>query len=64
MSWLNNNIIKAAQNLLRIETNLFGSQSPLLGTNYHFIAINLTSGLLQILHVNGNHWVTVTKLVV
>ena len=63
VSWLNDNIIQAAQNLLKKETNLSGLQSPLLGINYQFKAIKLTCGFVQILNLCSNHWVTVSNKV-
>ena len=63
VSWLNDNIIQAAQNLLKKETNLSGLQSPLLRINYQFKAIKLTCVFVQILNLCSNHWVTVSNKV-
>ena len=63
VSWLNDNIIQAAQNLLKKETNLSGLQSPLLGINYQFKAIKLTCVFVQILKLCSYHWVTVSNKV-
>ena len=63
VSWLNDNIIQAVQDLLKQETDLDGFQSPLCGINNHFRIVNLRSGYVQILNVNNNHWVTVSNTV-
>ena len=40
MSWLNDIIIQAVQNLLKKETDLYGLQTPLRGINFQFKSVN------------------------
>ena len=61
--WINDNIIYAAQKLLRKEfPDIEGLKSPLLGTSLAFKCIPHNSKYIQILHVNGNHWICVSNI--
>ena len=63
--WLNDTIINGAQSLLCSinEQSLQGFQNTLLGQGYLFRVL-ATDGrpFVQILHINNNHWVTVTDV--
>ena len=62
--WLNDAIINAAQMLLKQQAgdNYVGFQSTLLGKNLKYKLVEREKPLLQILHVDTNHWVTITTL--
>ena len=61
--WLNDNIINAAQQLLKQTfANMEGQMSPQLGKNMKFKRISTCSRYLQVLHVNGNHWICVSNI--
>jgi hypothetical protein len=60
-SWLNDRIINAAQNLLRIRYNTPGLQNTLLPS----IQQNEVVGgeeFVQVLHSGGNHWITISTI--
>ena len=61
VSWLNDSIIQAAQDLIKKETDLDGLQTPLCGINFQFKPVNFRVGFVQILHVNSNHWIVVSN---
>ena len=61
--WLNDNIINAAQCLMKHDLDLLpvGSlQNPLLGQTVEFDVISDES--VQILHSGGNHWITISTV--
>ena len=61
--WLNDNIINAAQLLMKHDQDLLpvGSlQNPLLGQTLAFDVISDES--VQILHSGGNHWITISTV--
>ena len=61
--WLNDNIINAAQCLMKHDQDLLpvGSlQNPLLGQTLEFDIISDES--VQILHSGGNHWITISTV--
>ena len=61
--WLNDNIINAAQLLMKLDQDLLpvGSlQNPLLGQTLAFDVISDES--VQILHSGGNHWITISTV--
>ena len=59
--WLDCTIIQEAQILLKkINTNIEGFQRPTLGPAKQFHV--MTAELIQLLHVNGNHWVCMTSI--
>ena len=61
--WLNDNIIHAAQQLLkRTFAGMEGLKSPQLGNNLTFKHISTRSRYLQVLHINGNHWICVSNI--
>ena len=63
LNWLNDNIISAAQMLLKSQSEgkIEGFQSPQFGNMLAFTKIK-HSAFLQILHVNGNHWNVVSNI--
>ena len=61
--WLNDNIVQAAQTLLKRKGDVHGLQSPLLGINRQFKPIRPGLAFVQILNVDNNHWVAVTNKV-
>ena len=64
-TWLNDNIIYAAQSLLKKQTKgeIFGFQSTQLCKKMHqFRAITGLSKFIQILHINDNHWICVSNI--
>ena len=60
--WLNDKIIDACQQLLREQTSdkIGGFQTTLLKNGYRFHHVE--GPFVQILHVHGNHWVTVSNI--
>ena len=61
--WLNDNIIYAAQLLLKKEfTEHGGFQSSQCGRNLNFKVLGLDVKYVQILQVNSNHWVMVSNI--
>lgn len=59
--WLNCIIIQEAQLLLKkINPNIEGFQRPTLGPVKQFDV--MTAEFIQLLHVNGNHWVCMTSI--
>ena len=61
--WLNDNIINCAQKLLKTDyPNIQGFQNTQLGKKLSFKMIDWEHPFIQILHVNGNHWVTVSNV--
>ena len=59
--WLNDAVIKASQDLLKERyTDVDGLQSPALGPILQF-HVQRTK-FVQILHIMGNHWVTVSNI--
>ena len=57
-SWLDDQIIKASMDALRNQYPMFrGFHNTLLGSNLSFPITK--PPFIQILHVNGNHWITV-----
>ncbi len=61
--WLNDNIINAAQSLLKHQTNneVKGWQDTQKGKKCSFVPIH-SEPFIQILNVGGDHWITVTNL--
>ena len=60
---LNDNIVQAAQKLLKRKGNVQGLQSLLLGINRQFKRIRQALAFVQILNVDNNHRVAVTNKV-
>ena len=59
--WLDCTIIQEAQILLKIiNPNIEGFQRPTLGPVKQFDV--MTAEFIQLLHVNGNHWVCMTSI--
>ena len=59
--WLDCVVIQSAQLLLKhINQNIQGFQTPTLGTVRQFDI--MTGDFIQILHINGNHWVCMTSI--
>ena len=63
-AWLNDNIIHAAQSLLREQTkgSVFGWRSTQCAKNYSFKPIPSRSPFVQVLHVAECHWVVVSNV--
>ena len=60
VGWLNDSIITATQNLLKMQTSLRGFQSPMLGNTYGFNVQR--DDFIQILHDGHGHWLTVSNI--
>lgn len=61
--WFNDNIINTYQELLKKEnSHIQGWQNTQLGKTLSFKVIDLSSPFIQVLHVNGNHWITVSNI--
>ena len=60
--WLNDNIINASQLLLKKQFSLQGLRSPQCGRKLRFKVVPLSKIYIQILHVGGNHWITISNL--
>ena len=61
--WLNDNIVHAAHQLLKQSfTAIEGLRSPQLGRSLSFKHISSQKKYLQILHVDGNHWIGVSNI--
>ena len=58
--WLNDNIINAAQCLMKDLLPVGLLQNPLLGQTLEFDVISDES--VQILHSGGNHWITINTV--
>lgn len=59
--WLNDNIIRATQELIKkAYPGVGGLQSPILGENFSFAVQK--GEFVQILHVYGSHWLTVSNI--
>ena len=58
--WLNDNIICAAQTLLKRQSKMHGWMSTQLCKSV-FQPIPPRSPFVQILHINGSHWITVSN---
>ena len=59
--WLNDNHIRAAQHLLQKQfPNIGGLQEPLL--SYKMQWELMPQGAVQLLHINGNHWVCLSTI--
>ena len=58
--WLDDVLMKLGQNLLRKHRKMDGLQSVLLGQKIAFVP--QFEEFVQILHVNGNHWITVSTI--
>ena len=59
---LNDAVINASQTLLKKQTTTYvGFQNTLLGVNLGYKAIERGKPFIQILHSNGNHWITSTN---
>ena len=62
-SWINDNIIYAAQQLLKKSAlGLEGLQSSQCGQKFTFKVVGLQSKYLQVLHVGGNHWIAISNI--
>lgn len=61
--WLSDNIINAAQVLLRLSVpdGLGGLQSPRCGRHRKFKPVVPREKYIQVLHVDDNHWITVSQ---
>ena len=61
VAWVDDLIISAAQNLLKIQNPHIGSlQFPLLANT---MALEPQGGeFIQILNINGNHWITISSI--
>ncbi len=58
--WLSGSIITAAQELLKdAYLHIGGLQPPLRGND---LTYEVEEGDVQIIHVSGNHWITVANL--
>ena len=62
--WLNDNVINAAQTLLKKETgySIKGFQNTQFGKTCKFDSVELGEKFIQILHVDSNHWITVSNI--
>ena len=60
--WLNDCIINSVQRLLKQQFPMCGLQITLCGQNLSFDVVPLNEKYIQILHINGNHWVTVSNM--
>ena len=64
--WLNDNIIYAAQQLLKLSVpnghEIGGLQSPQYGRLLTFKPVVPREKYIQVLHVDGNHWITVSNI--
>ena len=60
-SWLNDNIINAAQNLLKTKYGTPGLQNTLLTTALQGCVVG-GEEFVQVLHSGGNHWLTVSTI--
>ena len=58
--WLDDVLMNLGQNLLRKHRKMDGLQSVLLGQKIAFVP--QFEEFVQILHVNGNHWITVSTI--
>ena len=61
-SWLNDNLIYAAQMLLNNKSKIEGFQSTQFGKKLAFSTIPPYTKYIQILHVDGNHWNVVSNI--
>ena len=61
-SWLNDNLIYAAQMLLNNQSKIKGFQSTQFGKKLAFPTIPPYMKYIQILHVDGNHWNVVSNI--
>ena len=61
-SLLNDAIINGAQKLLSHAPGFTGFQNTQLGKGIKFKAIEKSMKFVQILHVNSNHWITISNL--
>ncbi len=59
--WLSDSVIHAAQLILSQQFSIQGLQSPQCGCNLTFKVVPLNRKYIQILHVNGNHWIVVSN---
>ena len=59
--WLSDAIIHAAQVLIKKQFVIQGLQSPQCGRKLSFKVLPLSKTYMQILHIDGNHWITVTN---
>lgn len=59
--WLNDNIIKVSQDILKkSHPNIGGLQSTMLGET---LTYSIERGkFVQILHINNNHWITISNI--
>ena len=64
--WLNDNIISAAQELLKLSVpdglEIGGLQSPQCGRHLKFKPVVPREKYIQVLHVDDNHWITVSNI--
>lgn len=60
--WINDAIVNSAQKLLSISSDVSGLQNTQLGKNLQFKSIQQTNKIVQVLHVNSNHWITVSNI--
>lgn len=61
--WLNDSIINCFQTLLKSQyPNFQGFQNTQLRKTLKFETINWEQPFIQILHVNGNHWIVVSNI--
>ena len=63
--WLNDRLINAAMTLMRNETyekNIGGLQDVIIAEDQGFRCSDSGQGFVQIVHVRGNQWVTVSNL--
>ena len=60
VAWLNNNIITAAQHLLKSQTSCGGLQPPTVGQSLGYDI--MWKEFVQVLHDGHNHWLTVSNI--
>ena len=62
--WLNNSMISAAHTLLErlSENKISGFQNPQLGKKLAFAPVPPYQKFIQILHVDGNHWLLISNI--
>ena len=60
--WINDNIIYAAQSILKQQFGVDGLQSTQCGRNLSFRVIPRNAKYVQLLHANDNHWITVSNI--
>ena len=60
--WINDNIIYAAQSILKQQFGVDGLPSTQCGRNLSFHVIPHNAKYVQVLHADGNDWITVSNI--